>query len=578
MGRKIRIYFEELAWIQPAYLVCDEGCFVSLYAFVSPEYEDNVVFHWEPGGIEGSIFSNACTGVIYTITAVDTLGQPIPSEEISSMVQGQAVLFGNEVGIYSDAVEADIITTKENDLCDGVAILTSTTSTGPFVYEWSNGTTGQSATDLCEGEYSVTITGYAGEGCSETYSLTIDHQAVVAKCDTLCDLQISAHVLQGEPPYQFLWQSSQQTTSTIGNVCPGETYSCVITDANGNEISSENIIITYQNIAFFGNEITLPNSVDIQPLMSLSPENGNCNGTVQLSTEGGEAPYDFIWESDEVTSNFITNLCQGTYFFSVTDQNNCTVTDSVYINSIELEAICDSICNQEITIVAIGGNNSSYQYLWSPSGQTGYTATNLCPGETYSCVVTDSLGNEIPEENLIIFYQNIAFSGNSIVLPSTDFINLSFETTFDNGDCNGTATVLPSNGTPPYTYDWLGQNSNSQTIDGLCEGEYSVLVSDLNCSATASVSVSTNVSISTLSSNDFAFNIIPNPANDLIVIHQSGVGQKRLSLYNASGKKVFETMFVNTKKIVDISILDAGLYFIVVDDGVQFVKKSFVKL
>ncbi len=48
--------------------------------------------------------------------------------------------------------------------------------------------------------------------------------------------------------------------------------------------------------------------------------------------------------------------------------------------------------------------------------------------------------------------------------------------------CNGTATVTPISGVEPYTYIW-SNNTNSQTTQtatGLCEGTYSVTVTDAN--------------------------------------------------------------------------------------------------
>jgi len=45
--------------------------------------------------------------------------------------------------------------------------------------------------------------------------------------------------------------------------------------------------------------------------------------------------------------------------------------------------------------------------------------------------------------------------------------------------CSGTATVTPSGGTPPYTYQWNdSQAQMTATAVGLCEGTYAVIVTD----------------------------------------------------------------------------------------------------
>ena len=52
------------------------------------------------------------------------------------------------------------------------------------------------------------------------------------------------------------------------------------------------------------------------------------------------------------------------------------------------------------------------------------------------------------------------------------------------GDCNGSITVTPTNGTAPYTYTWATGQS-TPNITQLCAGNYSVLISDANgCTVT----------------------------------------------------------------------------------------------
>jgi gliding motility-associated-like protein len=53
-----------------------------------------------------------------------------------------------------------------------------------------------------------------------------------------------------------------------------------------------------------------------------------------------------------------------------------------------------------------------------------------------------------------------------------------------NGDCNGSITVTPTNGTAPYTYTWA-TGQTTPNITQLCAGNYSVLISDVNgCTVT----------------------------------------------------------------------------------------------
>ncbi|PCH94620.1 MAG: hypothetical protein COB85_05460, partial [Bacteroidetes bacterium] len=61
-----------------------------------------------------------------------------------------------------------------------------------------------------------------------------------------------------------------------------------------------------------------------------------------------------------------------------------------------------------------------------------------------------------------------------------------------NGDCDGTATAVESNGAAPFTYSWNDPASQTNvTATGLCAGNYSVMIIDgASTTATASVTVS----------------------------------------------------------------------------------------
>jgi gliding motility-associated-like protein len=58
-----------------------------------------------------------------------------------------------------------------------------------------------------------------------------------------------------------------------------------------------------------------------------------------------------------------------------------------------------------------------------------------------------------------------------------------------NGDCNGSITANPTNGTAPFNYVWtIGQNT--QTINNLCAGTYTVTITDVNnCAITTNATL-----------------------------------------------------------------------------------------
>ncbi|HWB65199.1 MAG TPA: SprB repeat-containing protein, partial [Chitinophagales bacterium] len=68
------------------------------------------------------------------------------------------------------------------------------------------------------------------------------------------------------------------------------------------------------------------------------------------------------------------------------------------------------------------------------------------------------------------------------------------------GQCNGSATANAASGTGNYTYLW-SNNGTTQTIDGLCAGSYTVTITDIGTSQTASATTSispvNNININT---------------------------------------------------------------------------------
>ena len=56
--------------------------------------------------------------------------------------------------------------------CDGQATATASSGATPYSFEWSDGQTGETASDLCAGTFTVTVTD--DNGCQATASVTID--------------------------------------------------------------------------------------------------------------------------------------------------------------------------------------------------------------------------------------------------------------------------------------------------------------------------------------------------------------------------------------------------------------------
>ncbi|MDP2387380.1 MAG: T9SS type A sorting domain-containing protein [Bacteroidota bacterium] len=56
--------------------------------------------------------------------------------------------------------------------------------------------------------------------------------------------------------------------------------------------------------------------------------------------------------------------------------------------------------------------------------------------------------------------------------------SISSNSVLCNGMCNGSATVTPSGGTPPYTYSWAPIGGTAATATGLCAGTYTCVITE----------------------------------------------------------------------------------------------------
>ena len=116
------------------------------------------------------------------------------------------------------------------------------------------------------------------------------------------------------------------------------------------------------------------------------------------------------------------------------------------------------------TVNASGGFGN-FTYLWS-NGDTIETATNLSAG-IYEVTVTDEFGHSTTTPVEIKEPQEILF--NEVVSDLTTI-----------GGSDGTISLIPTGGTPGYTYLWPQTGDTSSTLSNLPFGPRWVIVADNN--------------------------------------------------------------------------------------------------
>jgi len=382
--------------------------------------------------------------------------------------------------------------------CDGNTTITASSGTGPYTYSWNDPSnqTSATATNLCPGNYNVTITD--DNGCTldipsiigEPLQIQLSTSSIDAYCNTPSGSATVTLTNGGLNPVSYLWTPTGQTNSTASNLNPG-IYDVTVTDADG---------CTATTTATIGN---IPPGTATISSTSNTLCHGSCDGAATVSMGGsGNAPYTYNWYTStgvNLGQNLITvnNLCVGFYFCEVTDANGCIATTGQFditepspINLITSNdsTNCNSNCDGNAYVVANGGTGP-YTYQWDdPLLQITTIASSLCAG-TYNITVTDDNGcNETSQTTI---FEPTALSLDSSVTNAIC------------GQANGQGCVLVSGGTGPFTYLWPDLTSNSCNV-GLIAGSYIVQVTDgNNCTESIVVEISDlNGPIATIINSD----------------------------------------------------------------------------
>jgi gliding motility-associated-like protein len=212
---------------------------------------------------------------------------------------------------------------------------------------------------------------------------------------------------------------------------------------------------------------------------------GADDGSVFVTATGGTlntTNYSYLWNtSPPSAADTVNNQDVGQYFVTVTDDNGCSVTDSVTIgaatiilaNAVISEISCFDADNGSIDLnpSAIGIDNGGYTFNWNPliAGPSDDQVDNLGPGN-YAFTITDAVGCNID-------------SVVTLIEPSELEVTL---VGIDNEGCgagnDGAISVIATGGTlalgSDYTYDWGAQQGSM--ITGLSAGDYTVTVTDDN--------------------------------------------------------------------------------------------------
>lgn len=284
--------------------------------------------------------------------------------------------------------------------------------TAPYTYDWGDVTLNDNVFgQLTAGTYEVTVTdanncapAIASATVTDPPGIDITFSDVngVSCFDNTCDGTATATAIyeDGTPgTFIFSWASGEVendvAASTATQLCAGMQV-VVATDANNCfGIDTVNVptppAITVQ--------------VDAQPVSC----NGDMDGSIALTPNGGTPPFNFQWVETGETTDMISNLTAGVYNAIITDANGCTKTQIVELNEpdpLELTiddanttpfVSCNGDTDGQISVLINSNANinplGNAPYTWSngAADPSSSVASNLAPG-SYAVTITDVKG------------------------------------------------------------------------------------------------------------------------------------------------------------------------------------------
>ncbi|MES2285883.1 MAG: T9SS type A sorting domain-containing protein [Bacteroidota bacterium] len=267
-----------------------------------------------------------------------------------------------------------------------------------YTYLWSNGETTATATILKAATYTVTVT-ETSYACSITKIITINQPAaalslISSTTNPICtNNNGSASVIAngGTAPYSYLWSTNNSTTDAISSLLAG-TYSVTVTDTNGCSIlDSVTLATEFHSLSIVSS--------------SINPICINNNGSAAIAISGGTSPYTYLWSTNNNSiTDTVSSLLAGTYSVTVTDNNGCSILDSVTLvtqfPSLSLvSSFTNASCynNDGSTSVIPSGGTAPYSYLWSNNSisqnlsNIGSGAYSVTATDTNGCVVSETL-------------------------------------------------------------------------------------------------------------------------------------------------------------------------------------------
>ncbi|MEP4373695.1 MAG: gliding motility-associated C-terminal domain-containing protein, partial [Algoriphagus sp.] len=364
----------------------------------------------------------------------------------------------------------------------------------PYQISWSNGLKDTwEANNLAPGVYSVTVADKFNCDVTTTFEIKAASEGIQVT-ESIQDLGCSGQnngsiklaLNGGQAPFTYQW-SNGATSKDLLNIAAGS-YSVLIKDQTGCSYQAAYVV-------------KASTALGIKETIKSESCAGAGNGEIQLSVQGGTAPYTYKWNTGH-TSAKLGSLTAGAYSVTVIDAAGCSIDRQFTIGTTSALAIevinqTDAKCtgtNSGSLILGVKGAAGKYTAKWLDDPAAGLHRENLSAG-TYQLAVSDDSGCQVTK---------------SFSIQESQALQAKIETALD-VDCSigtitGVAWVTIQGGSQPYRITWNSGQNDTREINYSTSGNLKVNVTDaLGCITQAEVRVDFPTQINKAGRLDFEY-------------------------------------------------------------------------
>ena len=292
--------------------------------------------------------------------------------------------------------------------------------------------------------------------------------------------------------YSYNWNDGLYNTDDLDQIGAGS-YTVVITDENGCDVTTTVVLEETEE----GIDVSHDTSLDTIYAGYGVSCNGATDGSIDITATGGTGVYTYNWNDGLYSTEDLDQIGAGSYTLIVEDENGCAVTTTVVLEETQpmqvvhdqsLDTIytgygvsCNGATDGSIDITVSGGTGV-YTYNWNDGLYSTEDLDQIGAG-SYTVVITDENGCDVT---------------TTVVLEETQPMQVVHDQSLDtiyagygvscNGATDGSIDITVSGGTGVYSYNWNDGLYNTDDLDQLGAGSYTVVITDENgCDVTTTV-------------------------------------------------------------------------------------------